>query len=628
MKAGIQPQTSRRGAALLLSLLAVLAVGAISATLRRVQSTIERDQRFSIDRRTALYVAEAGIAESTLAISQGKSGSLASETIPAAFGAGLYWVDAQDRADGSIELQCTAQVRTAEFVLRTIIVPNLNPITSRGFFGIEGVTIGRGTLVDGFDASLGTYESQVTATHPHRTTGVTGRLGSLGPLDFDGPSGSGASAESYSWVDWLTEPSPGTEGKGHEAGRQGAGQSAPRSDPMSETGSDPTSETGSKEDPTSGSAAGHAEGLATLIHADVDGLVLSTGDAVFEGVIDLDAAGFIPPPVLYPGTAAKVTGDHVVTGSQVGLGLASSVEIAGDLIISTGASLRLSGPLVLGAGVLRLQAGAELQLDDSEGPIHVHLVGGIQSAASTRLVSLADEPDAHGTSIFINPPESPRADLSLPSSGRFHGALYAPGDRIVVPADLSWLGALTALHLETEPGARLSFDTRMATGGQGTAAAPRIASWQIIPVGDGLARRLAVDPKQVLRLQGLTPLLSSAAAPESECEVILLDDAGTPTTYTGSVGALSTTSDRLMSMRWVDPRNGTLRRWMRPTGSDQDHHVSAYREKLDQVRKALKSSVPDGPPLLKPELEYASLALNTTALIKPIPKGPDGEFKK
>ena len=34
------------------------------------------------------------------------------------------------------------------------------------------------------------------------------------------------------------------------------------------------------------------------------------------------------------------------------------------------------------------------------------------------------------------------------------------------------------------------------------------------------------------------------------------------------------------------------------------------------------------PPLLKPELEYASLALNTTALIKPIPKGPDGEFKK
>ena len=66
------------------------------------------------------------------------------------------------------------------------------------------------------------------------------------------------------------------------------------------------------------------EGLATLIHADVDGLVLSTGDAVFEGVIDLDAAGFIPPPVLYPGTAAKVTGDHVVTGSQVGLGLASS----------------------------------------------------------------------------------------------------------------------------------------------------------------------------------------------------------------------------------------------------------------------------------------------------------------
>ncbi|MDG1049906.1 MAG: hypothetical protein P8R46_06840, partial [Planctomycetota bacterium] len=206
MKVRIRPQPRRRGAALILSLLAVLAVGAISATLRKVQSSIDGNQRFSLDRRTALYVAEAGIAESTLAISQGKSGALASETIPAAFADGVYWVEAQDRSDGSIELRCTAQVRTAEFVLRTIIVPNLNPITSRGFFGIEGVTVGRGTLVDGFDASLGTYDSQVTATHPHRTTGLKGKLGSLGPLDFDGASSSEASTESFTWEEWLVEP--------------------------------------------------------------------------------------------------------------------------------------------------------------------------------------------------------------------------------------------------------------------------------------------------------------------------------------------------------------------------------------------------------------------------------------
>ena len=76
-----RPERRRRGAALLLSLLAVLAVGAISATISRIQSTMEGNQRFSVDRRAALYVAEAGMAEATLAVSQGKSGEIASEKL-------------------------------------------------------------------------------------------------------------------------------------------------------------------------------------------------------------------------------------------------------------------------------------------------------------------------------------------------------------------------------------------------------------------------------------------------------------------------------------------------------------------------------------------------------------------
>ena len=109
-----RPERRRRGAALLLSLLAVLAVGAISATISRIQSTMEGNQRFSVDRRAALYVAEAGMAEATLAVSQGKSGEIASEKFPAAFGRGVFWVESEDEADGSVELLCTAQVGTAQ----------------------------------------------------------------------------------------------------------------------------------------------------------------------------------------------------------------------------------------------------------------------------------------------------------------------------------------------------------------------------------------------------------------------------------------------------------------------------------------------------------------------------------
>jgi hypothetical protein len=165
---------------------------------------------------------------------------------------------------------------------------------------------------------------------------------------------------------------------------------------------------------------------------------------------------------------------------------------------------------------------------------------------------------------------------------------------------------------------------RMATGGQGTAATPHSVSWQIIPVGDGLARRLAVDPRQLLRLRGITPVPSSAAAPESECEVILLDSSGAPETYAGPVEGLPHSASRLMQLRWLDPRDGTLRRWMRPAGADVDHHISAYRSKLEQIRDALQGASPIDRLLTKEELEFAARTLETADLMKPIPMTPGG----
>lgn len=605
-----RPHSQRRGAALLLSLIAVLAVGAISATLRRVQMTIDGDQRFSIDRRAALYVAEAGIAEATLAISQGKSGAMASEEVPAAFGEGVFWVEALDRPDRSIELRCTGQVRTAEFVLRTIIVPNLNPITSRGFFGLEGVEVGQGTLIDGFDSSVGSYDSQVTATEPHRTTGLTGRLGTLGQITLDGSTGAAAESETFSWGEWIAETPSGGDSELEDELKKGPS-----------TPSKPSSKASTGGAPIEGStsAAAASPEASTLIHADVDGFVLSSGDAVLNGIINLEPQGFIPPPILRPMTVATLSGDHVVTDTEVGLGLESSVEVAGDLVLAPDASLRLNGPLVLSAETLRLGTGAQLLFDDSNGPIHVYLAGGIQSDPASSMISLAAEQESQGTSLFVVPPEASREHVTLPTQGRFHGTLYAPGDRVVIPKDLRWLGAISARWLETEPGARLSFDAALATGGQGAAATPRIASWQIVPIGDGLARRLSIDPRTTLRLQGITPVPSPVAAPETECEVILLDEAGEPTTYTGHVDDLPGGSKRLMTMRWVDARNGTLRPWLRPTGADFDGNVDAYREKFDQVRESLSAAQPVPQHVNEAGLTELSRELEAEILLKNIP---------
>ena len=178
---------------------------------------------------------------------------------------------------------------------------------------------------------------------------------------------------------------------------------------------------------------------------------------------------------------------------------------------------------------------------------------------------------------------------------------------------------VSARWLETEPGARLSFDAALATGGQGAAATPRIASWQIVPIGDGLARRLSIDPRTTLRLQGITPGPSPGAAPETECEAILLDEAGEPTTYTGHVDDLPGGSKRLMTMRWVDARNGTLRSWLRPTGADFDGNVDAYREKFDQVRESLSAAQPVPQHVDEAGLTKLSRGLEAEILLKKTP---------
>ncbi|MEL6907331.1 MAG: hypothetical protein AAFP22_18130, partial [Planctomycetota bacterium] len=72
-------RSARSGTALVVSLVAVSVIAGLGAALIQVQSMMTKKQSFTIDRRAALYIAEAGLAESALAVSQGKSGIAAPE---------------------------------------------------------------------------------------------------------------------------------------------------------------------------------------------------------------------------------------------------------------------------------------------------------------------------------------------------------------------------------------------------------------------------------------------------------------------------------------------------------------------------------------------------------------------
>ena len=73
----------------------VSAIAALGVWIVQLQASMARRMTQSTDRKRALYVAEAGLAESVLAMSQGKSGELGSEEVPVRFHHGIYWVESE-----------------------------------------------------------------------------------------------------------------------------------------------------------------------------------------------------------------------------------------------------------------------------------------------------------------------------------------------------------------------------------------------------------------------------------------------------------------------------------------------------------------------------------------------------
>ncbi len=175
----------QRGSALLASLFAVIVIAGLGAYIVEIQSAFARRQSSVVDRKRSLYVAEAGLAEAVLAISQGRSGELGSEAIPVQFHNGIYWVESEPLADGRLMLTSRGRVGVGNFTVRLVVRPNVHPIGAAGFFGAEGVTIGDAVVVDGYHSGLGTYDEQVDAGYDFPTTGRAALVRSNGRIVID-----------------------------------------------------------------------------------------------------------------------------------------------------------------------------------------------------------------------------------------------------------------------------------------------------------------------------------------------------------------------------------------------------------------------------------------------------------
>ena len=575
-------------------------IASLGAGLVQLHTAIDKRHEFAIDRRRALYLAEAGLAEASFAVSQGRSGVIASALVPAGFGRGVYWVETDDLPGDRLALRCTAQVGTAEFVVRTMIVPNVNPITSLGFFGSDGVNIGWGSVVDGYHSASGDYLSQVDAALPVLSTGDMGLLGSdsdivlneTSPTDEEflgldttvtalaGASLSGTVTSSAgAWATLAGSTSGGSSG-GTGAGA-GAGT---RSTFVMSAGPSLTAFTGVVET-TVPTLPTHVYGR---LRPGARSLVRSGGLSVITGDVDPFEAPPTLPEISLPTPTEYLTGSVDITADQTGIGVNVETWVQGDITVGDGATFTIEGPSVIRCETIQLLASSAIEFDDSAGPIHIYATEGFNFRPGSTVNSIASEDVARGTYIFVPGSASESDRITIRSSGTFHGALYAPDDIIRIPQNLHWIGSAVGRVLFTAPGTHITHDRRMTVGGNGTPALPEQASWQVVPLGKEVARQLPIDPVFALALRGVTPVPSAQAAIETDVEISYIDSTGQPSTYTGALATFPLASaQRVVGARWTDPRDGTVRSWATPAGVESTTALIQERKRI----RALKAII-------------------------------------
>jgi hypothetical protein len=152
--------TARRGAALLIAMVALTTIAVIGAAFLRLGVNTKTESSAALDQDRAFYLCEAAIAESSLALAKGKSGAIAAQATPAQFGSGLFWVNTADLGNGDYQLDATAMCDSGRSSIRAVVHQVTPTQFQAALISDQTMNIASNALVDSYDPSKGTWASQ------------------------------------------------------------------------------------------------------------------------------------------------------------------------------------------------------------------------------------------------------------------------------------------------------------------------------------------------------------------------------------------------------------------------------------------------------------------------------------
>ena len=168
----------RRGSALVPVLILMTGLVALTTAFLNQTSAVKDEVASYVDNQRAELIAEAGLAESLMALRAGASGAVATFDEPAQLGEGILWVECEDLGDDRLRLVAHAASGSGRLSKALVVHredAGLGQLFRATLNSKDTLTMNEGVVVDSYDSSLGDYASQATnTTNGHIHAGANG----------------------------------------------------------------------------------------------------------------------------------------------------------------------------------------------------------------------------------------------------------------------------------------------------------------------------------------------------------------------------------------------------------------------------------------------------------------------
>jgi len=497
----------RRGAALVLALIAVMVVAMMSLGVVQLTSGLARQQGVAGDLKRSFYLAEAGLAEAYVGLMDAKSGQVGTREAPAAYGDGLFWVDSTDEPDGSIRLESTGMCGRGQVKLGLVVRWTGEGIAALGFFADGDLVVQPGSLVDGYLSSEGTYEEQAKKS---KAPGWSlygdggGQIGSNGDITLLSED-----PESLP-VDVLYGTDAG-KSKGKDKSkeldkiREKRGRKDRPEDKKDKTYSDSgeiidrgrqRQEDGFKGNSRNRRGRGAPDDDLLGVKLGDKSVLKDGGTAVFAEVALQEANRLdVHPGTYVDGELSSLSDPHELPPIELpDLSMLPGVDHAdsGPLVLPAGAyeGLRvradarvvLEGPNTLVLGEVIVDSGGELVFDTTGGAVVIYVTEQLEFAAGSMVSYTEARTDRVEIQVAAIEGEDEDPKVRIETSDPLYGLVYAPQASVLLDDRSEFFGAIVAADLALGRDVRLHFD-RSLTESRASDSMPMLRGWEIVDLG-------------------------------------------------------------------------------------------------------------------------------------------------